>query len=286
MEVTDKRVLNWGKQKIHTHGDADYKHKAIRGQDATANKASIVGGRITRAIHAEPRSNLPSTVHGFSDPHSVSRSSRTSPRVNTQAPPPTTIGGQRLGNSRSGGTPTGPTDFAQKAPSGLEDQPPSSTIKEASAIKEASTIKEAPALKGAATGIPPHLRIPNTAANKESTPPPYKSSRHGTRAVPSMSAGTAEKSAKLASKFPCTYNDCTLGFMRAKELKTHKQDSHYYCRLCDEDFGDFNDLLCHKLENEEHICCCVCGEDFRSEGGRDRHERQVSLLPHIVPSQG
>jgi len=273
MEVTDKRVLHWGKQKIHTHGDADYKQKAVRGQNVTANKASIVGGRITRAIHAEQRSNLPSTVHGFSDPHSVSRSSRTSPRVNTQAPPPP-IGGQRLGNSRSGGTPTGPTDFAKKAPTGLETQPSSPDV------------KEAPALKGAATGIPPHLRVPHATTTKESTPPPYKSSKHGTRAVPSMNAGTAEKSAKLASKFPCTYNDCTLGFMRAKELKTHKQDSHYYCRLCDEDFGDFNDLLCHKLENEEHICCCICGEDFRSEGGRDRHERQVSLLPHIVPSQG
>jgi len=93
--------------------------------------------------------------------------------------------------------------------------------------------------------------------------------------APPMNPGTAAKSAKHDSKFPCLYKDCTQGFGKLPDLKAHKSEEHYYCKVCDVDCEDDDDFLNHKVASERHICCHECGEDFRSESGRDRHLRLV-----------
>ena len=65
--------------------------------------------------------------------------------------------------------------------------------------------------------------------------------------------------------------------MKESEMKRHKDEDHEWCRLCNVDCADDEALLEHKVQSEKHICCDICGEDFRSERGKERHMRQVSL---------
>ena len=142
------------------------------------------------------------------------------------------------------------------------------------------------------TKLPPHLRGNSIASSSDAAPSRASTtlgSQHGklgTRASPSMNPGVAAKSAKLVSKFPCSYGDCSMGFQTKKAMEKHKKEEHPYCDRCKEDFVDDEDLLNHKIESEDHIVCCICGQDFFTEGGRDRHERQVLssrvLLRHVL----
>ena len=110
----------------------------------------------------------------------------------------------------------------------------------------------------------PHLSI-NPAAASQSLKP-----------TPPMNAGRVSKSAKQDSKVPCTYKDCSRGFTKEADMKRHKDEDHDWCRLCDVDCADDEAFLEHKVQSEMHICCDICGEDFRSERGKERHMRQVS----------
>jgi hypothetical protein len=83
---------------------------------------------------------------------------------------------------------------------------------------------------------------------------------------------------KMGKAFPCTYPKCPFGFESSKLLKKHKLDQHDYCKKCDMDFGDFQEHLDHKVGSPNHITCPVCGEDFKSSGGRDTHIIAVSLF--------
>ena len=95
---------------------------------------------------------------------------------------------------------------------------------------------------------------------------------------PPMNSGTAAKSAAKDSPFPCTYVDCGEGFSDRHELKRHKYRAHDgYCKRCDVDTPNHQTLIEHKQFTERHIACEVCGEDFKSEGGRNRHRLKVSL---------
>lgn len=83
-----------------------------------------------------------------------------------------------------------------------------------------------------------------------------------------------------ARPFTCTFAGCIKIFKTQKELIKHKiadDEGHDYCTLCDLDFQDDESLHLHKLATDKHICCPICSEDFRSEGGRDRHFIQVTL---------
>ena len=90
-----------------------------------------------------------------------------------------------------------------------------------------------------------------------------------------MNAGKLAKSAKLDSKVPCTYENCTRGFTKESDMKRHKDEDHEWCRLCGVDCADDEALLEHKVQSDRHICCDFCGEDFRSDMGKERHMRQV-----------
>ena len=92
----------------------------------------------------------------------------------------------------------------------------------------------------------------------------------------------------------CTYPDCTKYFATEKEMKYHKvaEPQHYYCKKCNTDCKDWNDLTHHKViamlpwlegrmrhnpdECPRHIVCEFCGMDFKSFGGRKKHREQVS----------
>ena len=113
------------------------------------------------------------------------------------------------------------------------------------------------------------------------TPLPHLRNKAATAAqalkpTPPMNAGKVVKSAKQDSKAPCTYKDCTRGFTNESDMKRHKDQDHDWCRLCNVDCADDLAFLEHKVISEVHICCDICGEDFRSEKGKERHMRQVS----------
>lgn len=85
-------------------------------------------------------------------------------------------------------------------------------------------------------------------------------------------------------------------FDTLEAMKLHKKydPEHFYCKKCDFDAEDWEDLTNHKIENMapylegvegkvkkfdedlKHIACEFCGEDFKSFGGRKRHRQQVS----------
>ena len=91
----------------------------------------------------------------------------------------------------------------------------------------------------------------------------------------------------------CTYPGCGHRFSTNDQMKKHKQNKHeFYCKKCDYDGLNWDDLLGHKVEDMipwlvgekkhwkpkllKHIVCEFCGMDFKSLGGRDLHKKQVS----------
>lgn len=255
------RASGWGNnQRLGTHGDISYAQKA---RQAQSSSSSIVGGKIVKPIRAEPRSNLPSNVHGFQNGSTPSETSWTGSFTDDT---------DRMRHPPVGATnrpAIGATNFAKNAPNGLKTQPGPSKAGQMPASKTKENVLPHQLGFGSTASGPTSISTPTTASNQKAT-------KHGTRAAPSMNSGTAAKSAKWSSRFPCHYDGCTQGFEKERDLKIHKYENHDYCRVCDEDFDDDEGLLLHKIESEYHICCRVCGQDFRSEGGRDRHERQVS----------
>ena len=274
-QINDQRVAAWMKQKIHTHQDDNYQRDAQRGQDLMSGKYNA--GRTPNKPRYVPGYNpvdsKPNKKGNISTPEKPSVEAKANNQTDNSIPgkPPvndhsklTTNGNVETSHSTS--VTISPTNFAQKAPPGINDRVPASS----------STVKATlNALQSAQISLPPHLRQPGLAPVEEKTAPVSQSSKRGTRAPPVINATKTTNSIKFARKFPCTYEDCDMGFAAKKAMKKHKEEVHHYCRVCDEDCEDFEDLLMHKVESENHICCRVCGEDFRSEAGRGRHERQV-----------
>jgi len=78
-------------------------------------------------------------------------------------------------------------------------------------------------------------------------------------------------------------------------MKSHKKRDplHHYCRKCDYDAIDYQDMIDHKIQamapfligdkkndkykKMKHLCCEYCGEDFKSLEGRLIHRREVLL---------
>ena len=289
-EVKDERVKIWNKQKVHTHDDASYNQRAREGQNVAAS-SSTVNARSGKQNVAQ----APNERQGSSDPRKqLDQPSQEGIRYTSYGQPRRmTV----MTDAQRYATPTGPTNFAQNAPPGLETQPPAYFVKsgledqppaypekgglanQPPPARSAKSTNQSPVAIKDQKKLPPHLRhsgsTPSTPT-QASVAPPNKSSKKGSRNDPTLNAGPAAKPAKWASRFPCTYDDCDRGFTEEKALRRHKAADHFYCRLCDEDCEDFDDLLYHKLESLEHICCCVCGQDFSTDPGRDRHEKQVS----------
>ncbi|KAI9667399.1 MAG: hypothetical protein M1821_000214 [Bathelium mastoideum] len=74
----------------------------------------------------------------------------------------------------------------------------------------------------------------------------------------------------------CTFRNCTAKFADVNDMKRHKSsdDDHEYCIQCDLDFPDWDSHVIHRVESSAHITC-ICGLDFRSLGGLERHQAQA-----------
>ena len=235
--------------------------RAINKQQQSSN----ANEKNTEAIRAEPLINLPSSIY---NPDSTIMSG-------------SAWSGKRPGNLSSTVRPmsevkTTPTAWNKSASqassskaSNLRQQPASTSSWNAFAGKASSSntpsLRQQPAEQTSLLDTPlPHLRSKTEAAAQALKP------------TPSMNAGKVGRSAKQDSKVPCTYEDCTRGFTKESDMKRHKDEDHDWCRLCNVDCADDEAFLEHKVLSEMHICCDVCGEDFRSEKGKERHMRQVS----------
>ena len=233
-----------------------------------ANKqqqSATIHGKTMKAVNAEPRSNLPSSANSLDNTHtdgSVWSGRR-----------PDHLPSNVRGLSVTKTTPTAWNEYASqaspsKAPTTRQQPGPKSiwseNTVEASSSKTPS-VRQQPAPQASLLDMPlPHLRGKPAAATEALKP------------TPPMNAGKLAKSAKHDSKVPCTYADCTRGFTKETDMKRHKDEDHEWCRLCNVDCADDEALLEHKVQSEMHICCDICGEDFRSERGKERHMRQVS----------
>ncbi|MCJ1229729.1 hypothetical protein MMC12_006399 [Toensbergia leucococca] len=92
---------------------------------------------------------------------------------------------------------------------------------------------------------------------------------------------------KDTKHIPCTFPNCNAKFASLVLLKRHKNERHDYCKRCDLDFEDDAAYLKHKIfDIENHITCCICSEDFHSEGGRDRHFRQAHAADQNIACPG
>ena len=267
---------------------------------------TIINGKITKAVQAEPRGNLPSNVHSFGSANmggSAWSSNRTGDLSSNVSGPPVVkatpmvwseIAGQASSSKASIGSPKPTTRPSWSGHAGKASSSKASTVSpkpsgntyagEASSSKasgvnpkpswneysagvsssKASNVRDYVAAQVNLQDMPPtHLRGISAAATPVLQP------------TPPMNAGKLAKSAKHDSKVPCTYEDCTRGFTKETDMKRHKDEDHDWCRLCDVDCADLEALLEHKVQSDKHICCDFCGEDFRSDMGKERHMRQV-----------
>lgn len=94
--------------------------------------------------------------------------------------------------------------------------------------------------------------------------------------------GQNSNSAHYSKKYPCPHKGCPQRFNEKKSLNVHKDSEHDYCMPCDLDFEDDEALHIHKMSSARHIVCPICGIDFKSEPGRDRHTKQVSSPQSVV----
>lgn len=213
----------------------------VRTPNKQQEQSSIIKGKMTTSVNAEPRSNLPSKVHGF-DRNSTSGSARSDNRSDNL---PSNVRGPTVVKSTANAW----NEYAGQASS-----------------SKASSVRRHPAPQSNLQEMPPpHLRGKLAAAAQPSKP------------TPPMNVEKLARSVKYDSKVPCTYEDCTRGFTKEADMRKHKDQVHEWCRLCNVDCADDEALLEHKVQSEAHICCDVCGEDFRSEMGKERHMRQVRL---------
>jgi hypothetical protein len=98
---------------------------------------------------------------------------------------------------------------------------------------------------------------------------------------------------KERKKIACTYSFCKQLFETIDGMRGHKAyaPDHFYCKKCDVDCEDWEDLTRHKVdqmapfiegrlkirdEKPKHIVCEFCGENFKSFGGRISHRELVS----------
>ncbi|PWY88917.1 hypothetical protein BO70DRAFT_359231 [Aspergillus heteromorphus CBS 117.55] len=84
----------------------------------------------------------------------------------------------------------------------------------------------------------------------------------------------------------CTIPKCRLYFASDVAMKKHKVIEHEYCIRCDEDFEDDERYLIHRIQSEKHIVCPMCASEFRCEGGRDTHIRNLHRAHQRVTCVG
>ncbi|KAL2037468.1 hypothetical protein N7G274_009749 [Stereocaulon virgatum] len=298
-EDLDPRINAWRETKPNIASLPGYVQTAQKAQKS-ASGSSTVGGKVVMPFHANARDNLSSNVRGFhntnkSGPSFVDTDYRSVTNQSAwSGTPPASVRGQSAdvpafaGSASRMSGPAFKPDVRGGSASNSTGQASSSRAPPAgsSSVPKASMPSTGaagqPSSSKSRESIPPHRR-PSPSASSASTSKPTKG--HSKSSL-QMNAGIVAKSAKDDSNFPCTYKDCDRGFAKEKDLKDHKDEEHEWCRLCKMDFEEFDDLLEHKIYSERHICCAICGEDFRSEGGRDKHQRQMHATEQNIKCPG
>ena len=106
----------------------------------------------------------------------------------------------------------------------------------------------------------------------QNDPPPLSSAQKNATSSP------APQSASNANKLICGTNGCTRQFSKDRYLKRHREADHEYCAKCDIAFEDNDALILHRITNiDQHIACPVCGIEFQSPSGCNRHFQQVQM---------
>ena len=280
------QINSWRNGQIHTSGSPGYLKMAQKAQNS-ASSASI---RNVKPIYADLRNDVPSNVHGSHNtnkteqsskqPHFPMNSAAYGPPVNrpdnsawSDRVPPNVVPRKSTHQSAHAG-PSKPTSYASSTITTGQSLVSDPHRGSSSKFPERQSSSAQPVKASSLKASPPHLRDLQTS-NAASSADAIDDIREETA---KMNAGAASKSAKSDSKFPCTYDECTRGFMSKKAMKNHKEEAHDYCRVCNEDHDSYDQLLEHKMKSDNHICCGVCGQDFYSEAGRDKHYRQVSYM--------
>lgn len=175
---------------------------------------------------------------------------------------------------------------------------PSSTVSSASVSSE-KTIKSTAADKLRQQKILEAWGSPSSQASRANSQLPGESSRVAASSAKHVASSAANPQARATkstptaekvqanavsqdSKFPCPYKDCDRGFAKLGNLLEHKMNEHDYCKVCNEDFEDYDALHQHKIVSDRHITCTVCSLDFRSEMGRDSHYTQMHGSAHNI----
>ena len=236
-------------------------------QQQQQQRSALIGDMTTKAVHVEPRSNSSSSAHSHSITGSTSSpwSGKPSVSLGSNLAGPSVVKSTSeawYGSAGQASSSRVPAIQQQLAPiSNWNKYAGEASSSKLSNVKQQQQQTPQPSLQNIP---PPHLRGKPAATTQVS------------ESTPSMNAGKLAKSAKHDSKVPCTYKDCTRGFTKETDMCRHKDEDHDWCRLCNVDCEDDLALLQHKVDSDRHICCDVCGEDFRSETGKERHMRLVS----------
>ncbi|CAF9918710.1 MAG: hypothetical protein ALECFALPRED_000791 [Alectoria fallacina] len=234
----------------------------LRGSNKQQAQATIVDGKIKKAVNAEPRSNLPSNVHGYPSHDTSGRawSGNRSGNLPSNVRGPSVVKPTPTWNEYAGEASSSKASIVRQRP---DPQRSWDEYAGQASSSQVSSVRQQPDPQTSHQNMsPPHL--PKKSAVTTQPPKP----------TPPMNAGKLAKSAKHDSKVPCTYEDCTRGFTKETDMKRHKDEDHEWCRLCNVDCVDDEALLEHKVQSDMHICCDFCGEDFRSDKGKERHMRQ------------
>lgn len=136
----------------------------------------------------------------------------------------------------------------------------------------------------------PTLDLPTMAANV-----------HG--AVPLT--GSGQDRGTRPGSYECTASFCTQRFSSLKAMQRHKRHApdHFYCKKCDVDCADWEDLTEHKVaamdyfhrnrdrlgpdgQQPRHITCEFCGEDFKTFGGRKMHREREHQAEQSITCPG
>lgn len=254
---------------MNTASSPGYTENARKAQNS-ASGATIVDGKIVKPVHARPRANLPSNVHGFHNTNNAGQSvNQTYAGSASRFSGPDFIPNPRISSNHDPQSQASSSSSAYQLPTKISHR---NQAKDDLGIPSSTGNTCQTSQSEARELLPPHLR--NLPSAKTTANAPVNDNQNS---EPSgkMDAAKSTRSIKYNSNFPCTYENCTRGFMNKKAFKDHKEEQHDYCRDCDEDYDNWDNLLEHKLNSDNHICCGVCGQDFRSESGRDKHVRQV-----------
>lgn len=90
---------------------------------------------------------------------------------------------------------------------------------------------------------------------------------------------TMDDANPMEFKVPCSFESCPLLFETQAEMLAHKHrdPDHSHCLKCREEFATRQEFFLHKIGSPRHFTCPICMADFRSDSGRQRHFKEVSI---------